>query len=59
MEKKRVEYIKALFNKKEKKGFFEKNKDTLGGLVSMFTLLGFVYTISVVLFQYVYSNNGQ
>jgi membrane protein len=55
MEKKRVEYIKALFNKKEKKGFFEKNKDTLGGLVSMFTLLGFVYTISVVLFQYVYS----
>lgn len=55
MEKKRFKYIKVLVNKKEKKGFFEKNKDTLGGLVSMFTLLGIVYTIFVVLFKYVYS----
>ena len=55
MEKKGVKYIKVSFNRKEKKGFFEKNKDILGGLVSIFTLLGFVYTISVVLFQYVYS----
>lgn len=55
MEKKRFKYIKVLVNKKEKKGFFEKNKDTLGGLVSMFTLLGIVYTIFVVLFRYIYS----
>lgn len=55
MEKKRVEYIKMMYNRKEKKGFFEKNKDTLGGLVSMFTLLGIVYTIFVVLFRYIYS----
>lgn len=55
MEKKRFKYIKVFVNKKEKKGFFEKNKDTLGGLVSMFTLLGIVYTIFVVLFRYIYS----
>lgn len=40
---------------RKQKSFLEKYKDTLGGLVSIFTLLGFVYTISVVLFQYVYS----
>lgn len=56
MEKMRVKYIKMMFNRKKNKGgFFEKNKDTLGGLVSMLTILGIAYTVLVVILRYIYS----
>ena len=55
MEKMRVKYVKVMFNRKEKKGFFEKNKDTLSGLVSLFTLLGIIYAALATFFGYLYS----
>ena len=62
MEKKRVEYVRVLVNQKEdrkQKSFFEKNKDVLGALVSIVTLLGSAYVIMVALFQFFYAQHAE
>ena len=58
MERKSIKYIRTLVYRKmgeNHEGFFAKNKDTLSGLVSLFTLLGIIYAALVTFFGYLYS----
>jgi membrane protein len=55
----RVRDHRKVEKKEEKKGFLEKYKDVLGALVSIVTLLGSVYVIMVVLFQFIYAQQAE
>ena len=58
MERKSIKYIRTLVYRKMEEnpeGFFAKNKDTLSGLVSLFTLLGIIYAALAAFFGYLYS----
>jgi membrane protein len=55
----RVRDHRKVEKNEEKKGFLEKYKDVLGALVSIVTLLGSVYVIMVVLFQFIYAQQAE
>lgn len=53
MEKKRVEYIKMMYNRKEKnRGFIEKYKDSIGTIASLCAVVAFFTTVITALIQF-------
>ena len=53
MEKKRVEYIKMMYNRKEKnRGFIEKYKDSIGTIASLCAVVAFITTVITALIQF-------